>query len=573
MTTACAMLGSRAPRDRQRAAAVTPAPGVSDGAAPAFGTGDLTVVIPTHGRPEILRRTVDALAAQSVQGFETIVVVDGTDQPVPSIPAVRTIVQDHAGPGVARNRGAAASDRALLLFLGDDMVPEPTLVEHHLRRHCDSPADEVAVLGHIDWHPEARGGRILRWLDWSGTQFDFGADSEGVAGFGRFISSNVSLKRSFFLGAGGFDEEFSYYYEDLECAYRLDEHGMVLLYEPRALAHHLHHYDLATVRRRFEGIAVGERQLARKRPDFSPFFLERVRTAVDRPEASPVWPLLVDAVPERFSRLRRRAEDRANAWYYQQAGAGFLNNWHAQDDLDDLRTYLGDRYDEALLQGHVAAVDREEHESPDEATFYRTSEMYLYDLTAFAMAGTKVPYRRDLRRLVHRGARLLDWGCGIGTDGLRLIDDGYEVSFADFDNPSTEYLRWRLERRGVAAPVYDLENDSVPAGFDLAYSFDVIEHVDDPFAFLAELEGRAEVVMVNLLEPDPDDTHLHRPLPIQALLRHAADCGLLHYRVYHGRSHLVVYRSGGSSLRTRLRGAVERHVGPWMHGVVDRLGP
>lgn len=523
--------------------------------------GDLTVVIPTHGRPDVLRRTLDGLAAQTVRGFEVVVVVDGRDQPVPTDPAVRTIVQDHAGPGVARNLGASSSDRRLVLFLGDDIVPDPELVEHHLRRHDEAPEDEVAVLGHIDWHPEARGGRILHWLDWSRTQFDFGSDEHGVAGFGRFISSNVSLKRQFFLDTGGFDEDFSYYYEDLELAFRLDEAGMVLLYEPRARARHLHHYDLGTVARRFEGIATGEWELARKRPEFEPFFLRRVHRAMGRPTASPVWPLLVDRIPASLPRLRRRAEDRANAWYHQQVGPGFLQRWHARTDLEELQAYLGDRYDESLLHGHVRAVDDEEHESPDEATFYRTSQMYLYDLTAFAMSGTKVPYLRDLQRLVRPGARLLDWGCGIGADGLRLAEAGYEVAFADFANPSTEYLRWRLARRGLAATVHDFDAGDVPGGFDLAYSFDVIEHVEDPFAFLAELEERAAVVMVNLLEPDPDDTHLHRPLPIEEILDRATEQGLVHYRRYHGRSHLVAYRAGAqASGPARVRGLAERHL-------------
>lgn len=551
------------PRHRD-GAGLSERPSTETTAAPSsvYTADDLTVVIPTHGRPDILRRTLDGLARQTVTGFDIVVVVDGTDQPVPEDDSTRVIVQEHAGPGVARNRGARASERDLILFLGDDMVPEPMLVEQHIRRHAESPAAEVAVLGHIDWHSEARGGRILRWLDWSRTQFDFGSDRDGVAGFGRFVSSNVSLKRTFFLDSGGFDERFTYYCEDLECAYRLDEHGMVLLYEPRALARHLHHYDLGTVSRRFEGIATGEWELARIRPEFEPFFLARARSAMARPASSRLWTLVVDAVPRRFARLRARVEDRANAWYYQQIAPRFLNEWHARRDEEELRTYLGADYDESLLHGHVAAVDREEHQSPDDETFYRTSRMYLYDLTAFAMAGTKIPYLTDLQRIVGPGTRLLDWGCGIGTDGLRLIDAGYQVAFADFANPSTEYLRWRLRHLGIESAVYDLDRDDIPGGFGLAYSFDVIEHVRDPFAFLAELEQRARLVMVNLLEPDPHDTHLHHPLPIDALLEHASKRGLVHYRLYHGRSHLVVYRTGGSSFVQRVRSIVERRLGP-----------
>ena len=143
------------------------------------------------------------------------------------------------------------------------------------------------------------------------------------------------------------------------------------------------------------------------------------------------------------------------------------------------------------------------------------------------------------------GERLLDYGCGIGADGLRLLEDGYRVEFADFDNPSVAFLRWRLEQRGFDTIVYDIEND-IPGGFDVAYCFDVLEHVDDPIEVLERLESLAGIVVVNFLEPaphDPDDSHLHRPLPIAELLDRCARHGLLHYSRHYGRSHLVAYRS------------------------------
>src|SRR5581483_11229299 len=56
--------------------------------------------------------------------------------------------------------------------------------------------------------------------------------------------------------------------------------------------------------------------------------------------------------------------------------------------------------------------------------------------------------------------------------------------------------------------------------------------------------------VVNLLEPEPDDQAIHHELPIARLVRHAAARHLRSYRLYHGRSHLLVYspapgRAGG----------------------------
>src|SRR3954453_11664286 len=182
-------------------------------------------------------------------------------------------------------------------------------------------------------------------------------------------------------------------------------------------------------------------------------------------------------------------------------------------ELAELKEYLGAGYDHGRLQRYEEAVDEELAQVGDEAELYRTSQMYLYNLTAFAMTGTKAPYLSDLTDLVEPGARILDYGCGIGSDGLALLEAGYDVGFADFDNPSTAYLRWRLEKRGLEAPVYDLDSNPPQPGWDAAYSFDVIEHVDDPFAFVGTLGRRAGRVVVNFREPLPDEPDVHHELP------------------------------------------------------------
>ena len=227
-------------------------------------------------------------------------------------------------------------------------------------------------------------------------------------------------------------------------------------------------------------------------------------------------------------------------------------------ELAELKEYLGDSFDERRITHWEQAVDEELARVGDEATLYRTSQMYLYNLTVFAMSRTKEPYLHDLTDLVTPGARVLDYGCGIGSDGLALLEAGYEVGFADFANPSVEYLRWRLTRRGLEAPIYDLDASPPPAGWDAAYSFDVIEHVEDPFTFLENLERISRLVVVNFLEPSPDEPEIHQhELPIAQLLDHAAGRRLRRYRRYHDRSHLVLYeRDKGSRLMGRARIAV-----------------
>jgi SAM-dependent methyltransferase len=218
----------------------------------------------------------------------------------------------------------------------------------------------------------------------------------------------------------------------------------------------------------------------------------------------------------------------------------------------ELAAYLGEGFERSRLERYQEQLDREFASCGDERRFYRTSEAYLYNLTAFAMTGTKLPYLSELMRHLPIGSRLLDYGCGIGSDGLLMLEAGYMVEFADFANPSTEYLRWRLSHRGLDAPVHDLDAD-VPGGFDGAYAFDVIEHVDEPVKFLEAMEERSRVVVVNLLEPVPDDQALHHELPIEDLVRRATGHRLLSYGIYHHRSHLVVYDTDRAGYIRRLR--------------------
>ena len=212
---------------------------------------ELSIVIPTRDRPEILALTLAALEGElrAHPSVEVVVVDDGSRtslEPFLRDWAIRLPLtwrrQPPRGPAAARNLGASIAEGRALLFLGDDIIPQAGFVGHHLRFHREHPEPEAGMLGRVTWDPAVRVTPFLRWLENCGVQFGYAHLQPGErVDFRYFYTSNVSLKRSLFERAGGFDERFPLaLYEDTECAFRLEREGLQLVYRPEALGHHRH---------------------------------------------------------------------------------------------------------------------------------------------------------------------------------------------------------------------------------------------------------------------------------------------------------------------------------------------
>jgi hypothetical protein len=84
-----------------------------------------SVIIPTHDRLELLKRTVQSIRQQSFPDYEIIVVDDGSrdgtsDWLAENRSWLRGIRQSNKGPGAARNAGARAAHGQYLAFLDSD---------------------------------------------------------------------------------------------------------------------------------------------------------------------------------------------------------------------------------------------------------------------------------------------------------------------------------------------------------------------------------------------------------------------------------------------------------------------
>ena len=98
-----------------------------------------SVIIPLYRKPDTIVRAVQSVLDQSFQDFEIIVVDDGSpDDSVARLeslsdPRIRLVRQANAGPGVARNRGAALANGAYLAFLDADDCWRPGFLAEAMR--------------------------------------------------------------------------------------------------------------------------------------------------------------------------------------------------------------------------------------------------------------------------------------------------------------------------------------------------------------------------------------------------------------------------------------------------------
>jgi GT2 family glycosyltransferase len=189
------------------------------------------VIVTTCNRPASLERCLSALATQTAP-FELIVVNDGR-QPIAPVGGAHVIHTGGIGTAGARNAAAASATAPLLLFLDDDLVPAPDLVERHAEAHGDG---ERVVVGHCTPRPRSRNLTSLGASAW--WEDHYRATRTAVRPtFVDVLSGNMSVPRATFERLGGFDPALGRR-EDWEWGIRVLQAGVDVHYQPRAEAAH-----------------------------------------------------------------------------------------------------------------------------------------------------------------------------------------------------------------------------------------------------------------------------------------------------------------------------------------------
>jgi glycosyltransferase involved in cell wall biosynthesis len=199
-----------------------PARAANDADARAEPRPDVSVVVPTCGRADLLARCLRALAAQRIEPprFE-IVVVD--DRPAAATERVVRQWAERArplgvryiasrgphGPAAARNIGWRAARGDVIAFTDDDTEPDARWLRNGLR------AMRLGV--------DAVCGRVVMPIPERPT--DYERDASGLER-SEFVTANCFCRRRALEALGGFDERFRLAWrEDSDLHFRLLESG------------------------------------------------------------------------------------------------------------------------------------------------------------------------------------------------------------------------------------------------------------------------------------------------------------------------------------------------------------
>lgn len=129
----------------------------------------VSVVLPTHDRPERLRRALASVLAQSYRALQVLVVDDASERPVDDV--VEAVGgQDRrvqlvrlptpCGAAAARNRALSRASGDLVAFLDDDDLWKPHKLERQVAFLLDHPSVGIVTSDH-EVLDERAAGRIL----------------------------------------------------------------------------------------------------------------------------------------------------------------------------------------------------------------------------------------------------------------------------------------------------------------------------------------------------------------------------------------------------------------------------
>ncbi len=250
----------------------------------------VSVIVPTHNRPDLLQRCLPSLTTLYYPNYE-IIIVDNAPRDNATADFIQQnysnrvhyLREDRPGPSWARNCGIAAAQGEILAFTDDDVeVDRYWLIE--LIKNFDTTKDVACVTGHVfpleletaaqfwyeeyggsNWFEEEKSDDFRWWF--TKHLFDMKENrphiplypyKAGMFGCGASMAFTASVLREI----GGFDPALggtgpSRCAQDIALLFKVVLYGHKLVYEPASLVYHMNRKEYSALCKQIYNYGIG----------------------------------------------------------------------------------------------------------------------------------------------------------------------------------------------------------------------------------------------------------------------------------------------------------------------------
>ncbi len=197
---------------------------------------DVSVVIPTYKRADLLQQCLLALQNQQFDGlYEVIVVSDGKDNATAELLThitsnknasfVYSSLNEKSGPAAARNLGWRMASGGLIVFTDDDTQPSPKWLQSYWNMYKKNGIEDVAF-----------SGKLIVPLSKKPTDYERNTSGLETA---DFVTANCACTKDALQKVNGFDENFAMAWrEDSDLLFKLLRAGIQVIKAPDAWVLH-----------------------------------------------------------------------------------------------------------------------------------------------------------------------------------------------------------------------------------------------------------------------------------------------------------------------------------------------
>ena len=214
-------------------------------------TVDISIVVATYNRAEMLRNALKTLISQKTEGkfaYEICVIDDGSTDHTAAVvremaqnnasPTIKYIYTSGAGPSHALNRGVAEARGEWLAFFDDDQLAEPEWLAELYRVAQEKGVKCVDGAVCLDLPNTNTFELLQKWRILLGEKFLGNCIRKSSKDY--MGSGNLLIKKNLVTQLGGFDTvNFPLVSYDTDLFWRLEREGYYSYYTPHALVHHV----------------------------------------------------------------------------------------------------------------------------------------------------------------------------------------------------------------------------------------------------------------------------------------------------------------------------------------------